>query len=81
MNAYLVRVAIAFDVFCNVILYGNQDETMSSRAGRAAKAGKLWGRILAGALNYCFPNHCQDAELHDEWRARYIVKIESGEDK
>lgn len=77
MGAYFVRVAIAFDVFCNVILYGNQDETLSARAGRAARKGKLWGVILAGALNYLFPDHCAGASLHDKWRAAYVVYLES----
>ena len=79
MGAYLTRVAIAFDVFCNVVLYGNQDETMSARAGRAAKVGKLWGKILAGTLNFLFPGHCAGAELHDSWRAQYIVQIEASQ--
>ncbi len=77
---YFSRVAIAFDVFVNVIFDGLQDETISSRSGRAAKAGKLWGKILAGALNFCFPGHCAGAELHDAWRAEYVQFIESKEE-
>lgn len=77
MGEYFTRVAIAFDVLCNVITYGQSDETLSARSGRAAKAGKLWGKILAGALNTCFPGHCDGAILHDKWRAEYIVYLES----
>jgi len=76
VSAYFTRVAIAFDVLCNVICYGNSDETLSARSGRAAAKGKLWGRILAGALNRCFPGHCAGAELHDQWRAEYVVWLE-----
>jgi hypothetical protein len=77
MGSYLTRVAIAFDVLCNVLLYGQSDETLSARSGRAAKAGKLWGKVLAGALNFCFPGHCEGAILHDQWRADYIVWLEA----
>lgn len=78
-TGYFGRLAIAFDVFCNVILDGNMDETLSARSGRAASNGKLWGRILAWALNSCFPGHCAGAELHDRWRAEYIVWLEARE--
>lgn len=77
MSEYLTRVAIAFDVFCNVILYGQSDETLSARSGRAARNGKLWGKLLGGALNFCFPGHCEGAELHDQWRAGYVVWLEN----
>ena len=80
MTAYFLRVAIAFDEMCNVLLDGNLDETLSARSGRAAHAGKLWGRILAGALGYFFPNHSRHAELHDEQRAQYIAWLESQSD-
>jgi hypothetical protein len=77
---YLFNVAIAFDVMCNVVLGGYPDETLSARSGRAAHAGKLWGKALAGALGFFFPNHCRLAELHDEQRAEYIVWLESQAD-
>jgi hypothetical protein len=76
-TGYLGRVAIAFDVFCNVLLNGAMDETLSARSGRAARAGKLWGKLLAGVLNYCFPGHCQGAIQHDKWRAEYVVWLET----
>ena len=79
-TGYFGRVAIAFDVFCNVILDGNIDETLSARSGRAAAAGKLWGKVLAGTLNFFFPGHCAGAELHDKWRAEYVVWVESKDD-
>jgi hypothetical protein len=77
---YAIRLAVAFDEFWNVVLGGFLDETISSRAGRAAHAGKRWGKLLAGALGYFFPNHCRLAELHDEQRAEYIVYLERQND-
>jgi hypothetical protein len=79
-TSYLVRVAIAFDEGVNVLCFGNLDETISARAGRAALHGKLWGKILAGALGFFFKNHCQLAELHDEQRAEYIAWLEKQSD-
>ena len=59
---------------------GNLDETISARSGRAAHAGKRWGKIVAGALGYLFPNHSRHAEEHDRERAAYIVWLESQSD-
>jgi len=73
---YLCNVAIAFDVLCNVILGGKNDETLSARSGRAKDAGKLWGRLLAGTLNAIFPGHTKAAEIHDEQRAEIVDDLE-----
>jgi hypothetical protein len=80
MRTYLLNLAIVFDTFINVLFDGNLDETISARAGRAAHAGKLWGRVLSGALGYFFPEHCRHAELHDEQRAKFIQWLESQAD-
>jgi hypothetical protein len=80
MRDYLMRVAIGFDCFVNVICGGLLDETISARSGRAAHAGKRWGKILSGALGFFFPNHCRHAELHDEQRAEYVRWLESQSD-
>lgn len=79
-SPYLVRVLIGLDEFANVIFDGNLDETISARSGRAAKAGKRWGRFMAWWLGKIVPNHCRLAELHDEQRAAYIVWLESQAD-
>lgn len=76
MNAYVKRVLVAFDVFWNVVLGGNMDETISARAGRAKDAGKLWGIWLSGILNWIQPYHVQLAIEHDEERAKDVVTIE-----
>lgn len=77
---YAIRLAVAFDEFWNVVFGGFLDETISSRAGRAAHAGKTWGKLLAGALGFFFRNHCRLAEMHDEQRAEYIAWLESQSD-
>jgi hypothetical protein len=80
MRAYLLNLAIGFDMFVNALFGGFLDETISARSGRAAHAGKRWGKVLAGALGYLFPNHCRHAELHDQQRAEYIRWLESQAD-
>jgi len=77
---YLLNLAIAFDIFCNVLAGGLLDETFSARSGRAAHAGKRWGKLVAGVLGFFFPNHCRHAELHDQERAKYIEWLESQSD-
>jgi hypothetical protein len=74
---YLVRTLIAFDELFNVVFGGYLDETLSSRAGRAAFHGELWGIILSWMLAKIVPNHCRLAELHDRQRAEYIVWLEN----
>ena len=78
--SYWLRLAIAFDEFCNVLFGGYLDETISARAGRAAYHGKLWGTVLASFLGWIAPEHCREAELHDEQRARFIVWLEQQND-
>lgn len=80
MAQYLLNVAIAFDVLCNVILGGCPDETLSARSGRAAYAGKLWGKVLSGVLGFFFKDHCRHAELHDQQRGEYIAWLERQSD-
>jgi hypothetical protein len=79
LKRYFFNLAIGFDVFVNCLLAGLPDETLSARSGRARKAGKLWGKCLAGALNAIFPGHTQDAELHDEQRAETVEDIEAND--
>ena len=77
---YFVRLLIGTDEFVNVLTGGNLDETVSSRAGRAAYTGKLWGKILSWWLGKISKNHCRRAELHDEQRAAYVAWLESQAD-
>lgn len=54
-------VAVANDQALNAALVGkpgSEDETVSSRAGKAARAGKRWGCILCRLLDAVDPGHC-----------------------
>jgi hypothetical protein len=75
-DKYLHRVLVAFDIFVNVIFRGRMDETISARSYRAALQGKLWGRILNGALNIIQKNHGALAAAGDLERATSIESTE-----
>ena len=52
-------LAIAHDQLANTAFGGNEDETISSRAGKAARAGKRWGCVLCKLLDKFDPEHCE----------------------
>lgn len=64
MKAYLKNVLIAFDQFWNAAGGGNPDETISSRVGRGAVAGKWWAlvaeRVIDG-MPWFGKGHCRGA--------------------
>lgn len=45
-TGYLLNIAIAFDQWLNAILAGAPDETLSSRAYRADRDGKVFGKVF-----------------------------------
>lgn len=54
-------VAVANDQVLNAALVGksgSEDETISSRAGKAAQSGRRWGCILCRMLDWFDPGHC-----------------------
>lgn len=54
-------VAVANDQALNAALVGrsgSEDETISSRAGKAAQSGRRWGCILCRMLDWFDPGHC-----------------------
>ena len=54
-------VAVANDQALNAALVGlagSEDETISSRAGKAAQSGRRWGCILCRVLDWFDPGHC-----------------------
>jgi len=65
VRRYLRNLAIALDQGLNTLLAGDPDETISSRVGRAALAGKRWGRISEWIIDRLFvwlgeaPGHCR----------------------
>ena len=62
-------VAVANDQALNAALVGvagSEDETVSSRAGKAARKGKRWGCILCRLLDKIDPGHCARNIERDE---------------
>ena len=65
-------VTIANDQALNAALVGkagSEDETVSSRAGKAAHAGKAWGCILCRLLDLFDKGHCRKSIEPDEGKA------------
>ncbi len=70
---YLRSVGIAIDQTLNAILAGSPDETLSSRAWRAERNGKLFGKFFRPIIDTLFwfePNHCMHAYLAELERAQ-----------
>ena len=59
-------LAVAHDQLANAAFGGHEDETLSSRAGKAALEGKRWACVLCRLLDRLDPNHCENAIEPDE---------------
>jgi hypothetical protein len=68
-STYVHRVLVAVDLCCNVIIGGDFDETISSRAGEARDKKHQWGCALCWLLDKIDPRHCMGAILADLQRA------------
>jgi len=63
---YLYNLALGFDQFMNAILFGDPDESLSGRCGRAMVSGKpkAWVPPIRAYLDFIFlvlfkqENHC-----------------------
>ncbi len=53
------NLAVSFDQLANTAFGGDVDETISSRAGKAARKGKPWACVLCKALAWFDPDHCE----------------------
>lgn len=73
---YPVRVLIALDQFANVLTFGHPDETISSRAARAATQGKWWGVGMSKFLDVFQRNHGAQAIAGDAARGNEVAAIE-----
>lgn len=74
MVTYLANVLIAFDQLLNAILFSGPDETLSSRAYRADRDGKVFGRIFRPVIDTLFfwqPRHCFQSYLAEVQRRQY----------
>jgi hypothetical protein len=52
-------LAIAYDQLANAAFGGNEDETISSRAGRARRKGRRWACLLCRLLDALDKDHCE----------------------
>lgn len=52
------RLAVSFDQLANTAFGGHEDETISSRAGKARLKGRRWGCVLCKWLDWFDPDHC-----------------------
>lgn len=57
--ARAIRMAVSYDQLGNTVTNGHEDETISSRAGRAARLNKSWACILCKFLDVFDKNHCE----------------------
>lgn len=66
MKQYLLNILIWVDQGFNVVIMrGDPDETVSSRAAKAQLKGKRWGCVLCNFLNKLDKNHCEKSIERD----------------
>jgi len=73
---YLRRFLVALDQFMNVVTDGDPDETISSRAARAAEKHRHWGVALSKVLDCFQHDHGAKAQAGDLARAGRVVITE-----
>lgn len=52
-------LAVSYDQLANVAFGGSEDETISSRAGKARREGRRWGCMLCRLLDRLDESHCE----------------------
>jgi len=62
---YIINVFTAVDQLCNALLFGDPDETISSRLGKFQDRVAPYG-WLCWLLDFIDPGHCKDAVEDDE---------------
>lgn len=63
-------IAVAYDQTANVVINGDVDETISSRAYRQSLEGKFLWTCLKSVLDCLRPGHCQAAFDTETSRAK-----------
>ncbi|AMO55624.1 hypothetical protein EZMO1_1453 [Endozoicomonas montiporae CL-33] len=66
ITRYFWNLLIAIDQLTNTLLAGDPDETISSRAAKAARNGQRWGCVLCRVLDWFDSNHCEKSIEEDE---------------
>jgi len=51
-------LAVSYDQLANAAFGGHEDETISSRAGKAQRDGRRWGCVLCRLLDRLDAGHC-----------------------
>lgn len=57
-----IAISLGFDQLTNAATGGNEDETISLRAGRLRKTGRGWACVLCRFLDWLDPGHCDNAK-------------------
>lgn len=79
MKLYFINLLIALDQLANVILRGDPDETLSSRAHRMRSKGQhIWGwtASVIDALFFFDDNHCERAWLSETKRKNFQIPLD-----
>lgn len=69
--AYLINLGVALDQLLNALLLGAPDESLSSRAYRADRDGKAFGKFFRPVIDTAFfwqDRHCYQAYLAEVHR-------------
>jgi hypothetical protein len=66
LRRYAWNVLVWLDQGVNTLAGGDPDETVSSRAAKAAARGQRWGCVLCRWLDKLDPGHCADNIELDE---------------
>lgn len=66
---YLWRVWISFDRFCNSILFGDMDHTISYRAAKAWAEGYVSGCVMCRFLDLFDTGHCYNQIKYNDGEA------------
>lgn len=63
----LKSILIAADQFCNALIGGSPDETLSARAWRLRKRSQLWSvaRLVIDTIFFLDPDHCETSYLSE----------------
>lgn len=70
MLSWLGNIFIAFDQFINALIGGDPDETLSSRAGKAARKNNKIACIFCKMLDFFDKNHCEKFIEMDEGKRK-----------
>lgn len=88
LRAYGEQVFIAIDQLANALIppldgtVSYADETLSARAYRAHRDGKIMGRVLMPVIDLLFfwqgPDHCKNAYIKEFARKNYPDEYRQG---